>query len=298
MMAGKANDVGFDQSEHPTNAQLRDKAIGARYADRRMAANYAKLYGASDSVGRFLQSRLHVVSGALANVAGGNLLDVGCGPGMMVRKLLDSRPAAFRIVAVDRSLAMVEACITRIGNDDTVHALTARTEALPFQNDSFDVVLAMGVLEYTDSSIALAEIARVTRPGGRVVATMHNPLSPYRVTERYVHGPALGLLRTLKTTIKMRSARRRPRTSVQTYAVRERELRETMKRVGLLPLETLYFDVTFTVPPLDRYVRKWNRRWQTNPEVTVGQSWRKFFGTAYMIVAQAATNAAPVDGAS
>jgi ubiquinone/menaquinone biosynthesis C-methylase UbiE len=298
MITGKAKDVGFDQSEHPTNAQLRDRAIGAKYADRRMATNYARLYSASDSVGRFLQSRLHVVSGALADVPGGRLLDVGCGPGMMVRNLLDTRPGAFHIVAVDRSPAMIEACIARIGDDDGVQALTARTEALPFQSDRFDVVLAMGVLEYTDSSTALTEIARVTRAGGRVVVTMHNPLSPYRFTERYVYGPALGVLRTLKRTIKSRSARRRPRTSVQAYVVRERRLRETMKRVGLLPLETLYFDVTFTVPPLDRYVRKWNRQWQTNPEVTVGQGWRRFFGTAYMIVAQAAAHDTPVDDAS
>ena len=298
MMTGKAKDVGFDQSEHLTNAQLRDRAIGARYADRRMAANYSKLYSRSDSVGRFLQSRLHVVSGALAGVPGGNLLDVGCGPGMMVRNLLDTRPGAFHIVAVDRSLAMIEACITRIGDDDGARALTARTEALPFENDSFDVVLAMGVLEYTDFSTALAEIARVTRAGGRVVVTMHNPLSPYRLTERYVYGPALGVLRTLMKTIKSRSVRRRSRAPLQIYAVRERRLREAMQRVGLLPLESLYFDVTFTLPPLDRYVRKWNRRWQTNLEVTVGQSWRKFFGTAYMIVAQAAAHNAPVDEAS
>jgi ubiquinone/menaquinone biosynthesis C-methylase UbiE len=298
MMNGKAKDVGFDRSRHLTNAQLRDKAIGARYADRRMADNYAKLYSASDSVARFLQSRLHVVSGALADVVGGELLDVGCGPGMMVRNLLDTRPGAFHIVAVDRSPAMIDACITRIGNDDNAHALTARTEALPFQNHSFDVVLAMGVLEYTDAITALAEIARVTRPGGRVVVTMHNPLSPYRFTERYVYGPVLGVLRTLKKTIKSRSVRRRPGATLQTYVVYERKLREMLKRVDLRPVKTLYFDVTFTVPPLDRYVRKWNRQWQTNPEVTVGQGWRRFFGNAYMIVAQSAAHDTPVDDAS
>jgi SAM-dependent methyltransferase len=52
--------------------------------------------------------------------------------------------------------------------------LQGRVEALPVPDESFDVVLCTQVLEHTDDPIqAVRELRRVTRPGGRVLATTH-----------------------------------------------------------------------------------------------------------------------------
>ncbi|GJF01198.1 hypothetical protein PSD17_01620 [Pseudonocardia sp. D17] len=83
----------------------------------------------------------------------------------MVREILDSRPDAFHITALDRSAAMVEACARRMKDAGNAQALVGRIESLPFQEHYFDVILAMGVLEYVDATVALTELARVARPG-------------------------------------------------------------------------------------------------------------------------------------
>jgi hypothetical protein len=59
-----------------------------------------------------------------------------------------------------------------------------------------------------------------------------------------------------------------------------------MEDNGLRPVETVYYDVTFTVPPFDRYVRRWAKGWQRNIDRTIGRGWWKGLGTAYMTVAQ------------
>lgn len=274
--------AGRDQ----TGRQSKDDAVGAHYASRRMAARYAKLYEGSGSVARFLKSRRYIVSRALGDLGGGDLLDVGCGPGMFVRHLLDTRPGEFRITAVDRSPAMVEACNAQIGGDSSARAVIARIEALPFESDIFDVVLAMGVLEYTDAAHAIAEIARVTRPDGRVVVTMHNPCSPYRLTERYVYGRARKGWYVIKSLARSGSIRASRRDDIAIHAVRARILRRMMEESGLRPFKTVYFDVTFAVPPFDRYVRRLGKGWQSNLDRTIGRGWWKGFGTAYMTVAQ------------
>jgi ubiquinone/menaquinone biosynthesis C-methylase UbiE len=278
----KAEGVSRDQ----THAQSRDDAVGAHYASRRMAARYAKLYQGSGSVARFLRSRQHLVSLALADLRGGDLLDVGCGPGMFVRHLLETRSGEFHITAVDRSPAMVEACTAQIAGDSSACAVVARIEALPFENESFDVVLAMGVLEYTDAATAVTELARVTRPHGRVVVTMHNPLSPYRFVERYIYGPAHAGLRNARSLARSRSVNRERRGDVKIHTVRGKSLRRMMEDNGLRPVETVYYDVTITVPPFDRYVRRWAKGWQKNIDRTIGRGWWKGLGTAYMTVAQ------------
>ena len=286
MAEPRAKGIGADLRASAPSAQLQDDAVGMHYASRKMATDYAKLYQRSDSVARFLKSRLYIVSRALADIPGGDLLDVGCGPGVFVRELLNSRPGEFNITAVDRSPAMVEACNARIAGDGNAKCFVARIEALPFETDSFDVVLAMGVLEYTDAAAALAELARVARPQGHIIVTMHNPRSPYRFVERYVYGSAKGGARIAKSLAKSRSFRGVRRARVQIHAVSERGLRRMMDNVGVRPVRTVYYDVTFTVPPFDRYIRRWAKGWQRNLERTVGRSWWKGLGTAYMIVAR------------
>ena len=61
------------------------------------------------------------------------------------------------------------------------HLLEGRIEELPFPDASFDLVTATGVLEYADVDAALAELARVLRPGGRGVVSYPNPHAVYGI---------------------------------------------------------------------------------------------------------------------
>ncbi len=273
-------------SARGSQPRARDDVVAAQYHAPAAAEGYADLHHGSGAAARFFRSRIHLVSAALAATPGGDLLDVGCGPGMMVRELLDSRPGEFRITALDRSPAMVAACTRRTAEANDVRALVGRIEAMPLPDARFDVVLAMGVLEYTDVCAALAEIARVTRPGGLVLVTMLNPASPYRLVEWYVYWPLLRVLGTVETALGVAPQRRHApaRTGIRAYG--ERALRRRMLGAGLRPVDAASFDVTMLVPPIDRLLRRWGRGSQTPPERTISRGWRKRLGTAYLLVAR------------
>jgi SAM-dependent methyltransferase len=93
--------------------------------------------------------------------------DLGCGTGRLAEVLA---PLVGRVVAVDGSTDMLDAARARLTPHDNVEVRTGDIEALPLEADELDVALLSLVLHYLpDPPQALAEVARVVRPGGRVL---------------------------------------------------------------------------------------------------------------------------------
>jgi ubiquinone/menaquinone biosynthesis C-methylase UbiE len=201
----------------------------------------------------------------------------------MVRELIEHRPGDFRIVALDRSPAMVKACANVAAGRPGITPQVGRVEAIPSADAAFDVVLAMGVLEYVDVMTALAEITRVTKPGGLVMVTMLNPLSPYRFIEWHVYPLLLRIANAL--TGRTANTPRRPKDA-GIHAFRAPIVHAMMVAAGLRPTDLAYYDVTFLVPPIDRLLRRWSRSRPVRIERTVSRGWRRWLGTAYMIAAR------------
>jgi ubiquinone/menaquinone biosynthesis C-methylase UbiE len=107
----------------------------------------------------------------------GSALDVGCGTGMLAARLA---AAGYSMVGVDPSDGMLEVMRRRARS---VQAVEASGTALPFEDDSFDVVLTVAVMHHIadadDVRRTLAEMVRVSKPGGRVLIWDHNPRNPY-----------------------------------------------------------------------------------------------------------------------
>ena len=265
----------------------RGDAVTAQYSDPADAAGYAAAHQGWSPYARYFHSRLHVVQESLSALAGGQLLDAGCGPGMLIRQLLDTRPGDFRITVCDQSSAMVEAAGGRVaGAAGSVDRVVAPIEDMPLPAEGFDVALATGVLEYADASSALRELARVVRPGGYVVVTMLNPLSPYRLFEWVVFWPALRLLGRLERRLGVSVERCHGVRRSGIRAMPAVRLRRMMRRAGMCPYASVYYDFTVLVPPLDRVVRRWSRRWRAHPETTVGRGSFRWLGTAYLVAAR------------
>jgi SAM-dependent methyltransferase len=94
---------------------------------------------------------------------GARVLDLGAGNGWMARRLAPS----FRVTALD-----VDGSNTGLGSlrDGRVTRVVGDIEALPLRAGSFDVVIAAATLHYAvDLFRALAEAARVLRPGGLLI---------------------------------------------------------------------------------------------------------------------------------
>lgn len=101
---------------------------------------------------------------AVAELSPQRVLEVGCGPGEAAERI--GREFAADVVALDLSEHMV-----RLARERGVDARVGDVQTLPFANDEFDCVLAAWMLYHVpDIDRALGEIARVLRPGGRLVA--------------------------------------------------------------------------------------------------------------------------------
>lgn len=265
----------------------REEQVAAQYDREEAAVNYAAGYAGRGCSTRYYHSRQYAVTQALADMRGGKLLDVGCGPGMFISHLLRTRPGDFRVTAYDRSTAMAQEVRRRVGSASDVQVQVGRAEDMPFPDDAFDVVVAMGVLEYTHAYTALCEIARVTRPGGRVLVTMLNPLSPFRLTEWLAYWPLARLLGRMERLVGGPERVRHGASRTGIRALPSTRLRRLMRHAGLVPQGVVYYDVTPLVPPLDKLARRWSRSWLTHPERTVRRTPPlRWLGTAYLVSAE------------
>lgn len=113
----------------------------------------------------------------LGDVADQDVLEVGCGAAQGSRWLVS---AGARVTAFDVSmgqLAQARFLNTRTGMH-VQRLVQADAQTLPFRSTSFDVVMsAFGAIPFiADSAAALREIARVLRPGGRLVFSVTHPM--------------------------------------------------------------------------------------------------------------------------
>jgi SAM-dependent methyltransferase len=126
---------------------------------------------AADAYTRFMGRYSEPLAIQFASLAdpqpGQRALDVGCGPGALTAQLVE-RLGVSAVVAIDPSESFVEATRERFPGIE-VHRGAA--EQLPFPDAGFDFAFAQLVVHFMSDPVAgLREMARVTRPGGQVVA--------------------------------------------------------------------------------------------------------------------------------
>jgi SAM-dependent methyltransferase len=120
-------------------------------------------------VGRWSRAVADRVLDWLGVPPGRRWLDVGCGTGALTEAIL-ARCAPVRVLGVDPSPAFVAHVATRV-QDPRAAFREGDAQHLPVADDSVDVVVSGLVLNFVpDPWAALAEMARVTQPGGFVTA--------------------------------------------------------------------------------------------------------------------------------
>lgn len=93
--------------------------------------------------------------------------DLGCGSGALSEVLA---PFARRVIAVDDSAAMLDEARTRLARFSNVELHRAALESLPLEDASLDAATLVLVLHHLpDPGKAVREVARVLRPGGRLL---------------------------------------------------------------------------------------------------------------------------------
>lgn len=164
---------------------------GADRPEEARARRYYDAFAESYEAHRDGRSRYHDLLDALEielatpYVRDREVLEVGCGTGLILRHLAD---VAARAVGVDLSPGMLSRARAR-GLE--VHEGSATS--LPFADASFDVAVSFKTLPHVpDLPQALAEMARVVRPGGVLVAELYNPNSLRHLAKRVLPAGRVG----------------------------------------------------------------------------------------------------------
>lgn len=266
----------------------RKEWVTAQFMAGQQAREYADEHSLSSPDSLYRTARIRLLHELLASFPKGELLDAGCGPGVLAQSLCDSPAFNYRITLVDQSVAMISYCVTRADESDSgkIRALVGDLENLPFADASFDVTITTGALEYTDARTAVRQLSRVTRSDGAVVVSMLNPLSPYRLADWVLYRPALRLVASTMRALRIPGKRSRPVNHSGIRALPPGVLSRYLRESGLVPIDVIYFDLTPLIPPLDRIpaLRHWSTRQGRHLMTTRG--WRRWMATGYVIVAK------------
>jgi ubiquinone/menaquinone biosynthesis C-methylase UbiE len=92
------------------------------------------------------------------------VLDIGCGNGALLNALADRIESG---VGVDESESILERARKRNAGRDNIRFEKITGPILPFEDASFDVVISLMSFRYLDWDPLVAEIRRVTKPGGK-----------------------------------------------------------------------------------------------------------------------------------
>lgn len=105
----------------------------------------------------------------IENIEGKHILDFGCGNGSESLKYLQNGAIT---VGIDISSKYIEKCnqeASKMFKAENYEFLVMDAHNLTFQNNSFDLVIGNGILHHLELFIALEEVHRVLKPGGRAV---------------------------------------------------------------------------------------------------------------------------------
>ena len=112
------------------------------------------------------------------------VLDAGCGTGTLTLALLRTLQFPVKLTALDLSASSMATANKYVNKDhdhrdQKVHFAQGNILSLPFADESFDLVVTSGVLEYVPLDEGFTELARVISGGGHL---LHLPMRPSPVT--------------------------------------------------------------------------------------------------------------------
>jgi demethylmenaquinone methyltransferase/2-methoxy-6-polyprenyl-1,4-benzoquinol methylase len=117
------------------------------------------------------QAWRHKTVAAIAPSEAKRVLDLATGTADLALQIARVYPTS-QLVGLDPSRKMLEIGrqkVEKAGLSERIELVEGTAEALPFEDDSFDAVtIAFGIRNVPDRERALFEMARVTRPGGRI----------------------------------------------------------------------------------------------------------------------------------
>jgi ubiquinone/menaquinone biosynthesis C-methylase UbiE len=127
----------------------------------------------------------------LADTRGGDLLEIAAGTGVLTRALAQSLPPTVTIVATDLNQPMLDFASMRSTGARAITWRQANALGLPFQDESFDVVVCQfGVMFFPEKYAAYREVRRVLKTSGRFVFSVWDRIEENDIAQAIAEGVA------------------------------------------------------------------------------------------------------------
>lgn len=175
----------------------------------------------------------------LALAPGTSVLEIGCGAGFTAAALAQR---GFRVHAIDSVEAMIQQArryALESGVSELLSVDVGDVYALAFENCSFDLVLALGVIPWlSQPELAMQEMARVIKPGGHVILTADNRARLNSVLDPWSNPLLVPLRKRLRSLLEQIGLRRHPSPGEALTAFADyhscRIIDQALTKVGLM----------------------------------------------------------------
>ncbi len=195
-----------------------------------------------------------------------HILDLACGPGIMIKGL---RERQFRVTAIDAAPDMVELAKKEAGADPMVSCDVGDAYELKVADKTFDIVTAMGLIEYLDDEPRyMREMNRIIKDNGVAIITYPNVWSPWRIWNRFLRF-------VMKPGVK-------PLLLHREYTVK-RTLQQ-FREHGFEPTRVVYYNFKLVPFPLDRWFPRFTV-WTSKIFEHLDKTPLKFLATAFIVEA-------------
>src|SRR6185295_15849832 len=151
---------------------------------------------------------------------GARVLDAGCGTGTLTLAMLRNLQVPVKLTALDlsaSSMATAKKYVNKQKSDQKVEFMQGNILSLPFPDESFDLIVTSGVLEYVPLDEGFGELALVLTPGGYFLNLPMRPSIATRFLEllfRFKAHPPAELSETTNRHFKVVSHYRLPRFQI------------------------------------------------------------------------------------
>jgi ubiquinone/menaquinone biosynthesis C-methylase UbiE len=242
-----ASDLTPDIEREQRSNRLFSWDSPVQYFDQ-VAATYASVDNQHTTGGRARRVRRARVM-ELFDMPGGRVLDVACGPGVLVEQMLNE---GCEFWGVDASQRMIEECNKHFSDRRRTHFAVSDATSLPFDDGFFDAVTCLGIIDrIEDYELAVREMARVLRENGTFIIAVGNLLSPGAFWRNYIYSPAVALLRPVFYAIVRKP--RKPAMSPVARLQRASAYRKLAVAAGCLPTDVVYFNFDLIPSPLNEW---------------------------------------------
>ncbi len=153
----------------------------ANYFDQ-LAADWSSNYRSKS----LFADRLGIISNFFLSLelSGPMVLDVGCGSGRIAMELAGRNAIVFGTDISERMIRYAKR--TADTSASPVRYTRGSATSLPYRNSTFDVVVSASVVEWIDQDQqAILEMARVLKPGGKILISVPNRKSFFRLLEKW-----------------------------------------------------------------------------------------------------------------